>query len=75
MAQHDDKRLHRKLKRDVKRTGNHRRRQHLKSELRDHPEEAAAHTQFDFGDSSSATMNGNDRDATRKRREQDKKED
>jgi hypothetical protein len=64
MAQHDDKRLIRKLKRDVKRAGNRRRRQHLKRELHDNPEEAA-HTQYDFGKNSSASMNGNDRDATR----------
>lgn len=74
MAQHDDKRLYRKLKRDVKRAGNHRRRQHLKSELRNHPEEAAANTEFDFGDSSSAAMNGNDQDATRRRSQQEKEE-
>ena len=66
MAQHDDKRLIRKLKRDVKRAGNRRRRQHLKRELHDNPEEAA-HTQYDFGKHSSASMNGNDQDATRQR--------
>jgi hypothetical protein len=70
MAQHDDKRLYRKIKRDVKRVGNHRRRQHLKRDLRDNPEEAAF-THFEFGKSSSASMNGNDQDATRKRNEEE----
>jgi len=70
MAQHDDKRLYRKLKRDVKRAGNRQRRHHLKQELRDNPEEAA-NTVFDFGKSSSAAMNGIDQDATRKRREEE----
>ncbi len=66
MEPHDDKRLYRKLKREVKRAGTRQRRQHLKRDLHDNPEEAA-HTEFDFGKRSSAAMNGNDRDATRKR--------
>lgn len=70
MAEHDDKRLYRKLKRDVKRAGNRRRRQHLKRDLRDNPEEAA-HPEFDFGRNNSASMNGNDQDATRKRGEEE----
>lgn len=61
-----DKRQLRKLKRDVKRAGNKRRRQHLRRELRDNPEEAP-YSEFDFGDTSSATMNGLDKDATRRR--------
>lgn len=70
MADHDDKRLYRKLKRDVKRAGNRRRRQYFKRDLRDHPDEAA-HAEFDFGKSSSASMNGNDQDATRKRSDEE----
>jgi hypothetical protein len=70
MADHDDKRLYRKLKRDVKRAGNRRRRQHFKRDLRDNPDDAA-HTQFDFGRNSSASMNGNDQDATRKREDEE----
>jgi hypothetical protein len=66
MAEHDDKRLYRKLKREVKRAGNRQRRQHLKRGLRDNPAEAA-HTEFDFGMKSSKSMNGNDRDSTRER--------
>ena len=70
MAQHDDKRLYRKLKRDVKRAGNRRRRQHLKRDLRDNPEEAA-HTEFEFDKNSSASMNGNDQDSTRQRKDEE----
>jgi hypothetical protein len=62
----DKKREYRKLKREVKRAGNRKRRQHLKRALKENPEEAA-HTEFDFGRNSSETMNGNDRDLTRKR--------
>jgi hypothetical protein len=61
-----DKRTFRKLKRDVKRAGNKRRRRHLKRELTERPEEAP-HSEFDFGRTSSAGLNGMDNDATRKR--------
>ena len=61
-----DKRQLRKLKRDLKRAGNKKRRQHLKRELADNPEEAA-HSDFDFGRDSSAGLNGMDQDATRRR--------
>ena len=61
-----DKRQLRKLKRDVKRAGNKRRRQYLKRELLDRPEEAP-YSEFDFGRSTSATLNGLDQDATRRR--------
>jgi len=63
-----DKRTFRKLKRDVKRAGNKRRRQYLKRDLLDNPEEAA-HAEFEFGHDSSATFNGLDHDATRRRTE------
>lgn len=62
-----DKRQLRQLKRDIKRAGSKRRRRQLKAQLADNPEEAAD-ADFDFGRSSSATLNGLDRDATRKRR-------
>jgi len=62
-----DKRQLRRLKRDIKRTGNKRRRQVLKRDLTDSPEDAP-HAEFDFGRSSSATLNGLDEDATRKDR-------
>jgi hypothetical protein len=61
-----DKRRYRKLKRDVKRAGNKRRRAHLKRDLAEKPEEAAF-SEFDFGETSSETMNGVDKDATRRR--------
>jgi hypothetical protein len=70
MAQQDDKRLYRKHKRDVKRAGNRQRRQHLKRDVRENPEDAA-HTDFEFGKRSSAAMNGNDNDATRKRTDEE----
>jgi hypothetical protein len=56
----------RKLKRDVKRAGNKRRRQYLKRHLHDDPDEAP-HNEFDFGRNTSETLNGLDQDATRKR--------
>ncbi len=62
----DDKRQIRKLKRDLKRAGNKRRRQHLKRELAEKPEEAP-YSEFDFGRDSSATLNALDQDATRRR--------
>jgi hypothetical protein len=61
-----DKRTLRKLKRDIKRAGNKRRRQYLKRQLSDDPE-AAPHGDFEFGRDSSAGFNGMDQDATRKR--------
>lgn len=62
-----DKRQLRKLKRDIKRAGNKRRRQFLKRQLTEDPE-GAAHPEFDFGDYSSTAFNGLDQDATRRRK-------
>jgi hypothetical protein len=59
-----DKRRFRKLKRDLKRAGNKRRRHQLKRELIENPSEARS-DEFDFGRTSSAFLNGMDRDATR----------
>lgn len=61
-----DKRELRKLKRAIKRKGNKRRRSALKRDLDENPAEAA-HTEFDFGRSSSSTLNGLDHDSTRRR--------
>ncbi len=61
-----DKRFLRKLKRDVKRAGNKRRRQFLKRQLLENPEEAP-YVEFEFGGDSSASLNALDRDATRRR--------
>lgn len=62
-----DKRKYRQLKRDLKKTGNRKRRRQLQRDLLENPEEAA-HYKFDFGRNSSAVLNGNDRDATRRKR-------
>jgi hypothetical protein len=70
MPPHDDKRRLRKLKRDIKRAGNRKRRQHLKRSLTDNPEEAADQT-FEFGRDSSQFLNGSDRDASRRRSKED----
>ncbi len=70
MVQRDDKREYRKLKREIKKAGNRKRRQHLKRALSENPAEAA-HTEFEFGRSSSETMNGNDRDATRRKKDEE----
>ena len=61
-----DKRQWRKLKRDIKRAGNKRRRRYLKRELAKNPENAQ-HSEFEFGRDSSAGLNGLDRDPTRRR--------
>jgi hypothetical protein len=61
-----EKRRYRQLKRDVKRAGTRKMRRHLQRELADNPEEAA-HSAFDYGRNSSASLNGNDHDATRLR--------
>jgi hypothetical protein len=63
-----DKRRHRELKREIKKAGNRKRRQHLKRQLERNPEEAAD-TDFDFGRDSSVGLNGNDQDATRRKDE------
>jgi hypothetical protein len=65
-----DKRQYRKLKRDIKRAGNKRRRQHLKRDLADNPEEAP-HSEFEFGRDSSTWLNGLDDDATRRRKDRE----
>jgi hypothetical protein len=70
MPFNDDKRRLRKLKRDIKRAGNRKRRQHLKRDLAENPE-AAADAAFEFGRDSSEFLNGNDRDSTRRRGEEE----
>ena len=66
-----DKRRYRQLKRDIKKAGNRARRRHLKQELAENPAEAASDSDFDFGRKSSASLNGNDRDATRRRTDEE----
>jgi hypothetical protein len=63
-----EKRQLRKLKRDLKKAGSKRRRQYLKRELVENPEDAP-HSKFDFGRTSSEGLNGLDRDSTRRRKE------
>jgi hypothetical protein len=63
-----EKRQLRKLKRDLKKAGSKRRRQFLKRELTDNPEDAP-HSEFDFGRTSSGGLNGLDRDSTRRRQD------
>jgi hypothetical protein len=65
-----EKRRHRELKREIKKAGNRKRRQHLKRQLERTPEEAAD-ADFDFGRDSSAGLNGNDQDATRRRKDEE----
>ena len=68
MSRDQEKRQLRNLKREVKRAGNKRRRQHLKRELIERPEDAP-HSEFEFGRDSSAGFNGMDQDATRRPRD------
>ena len=70
MPAHDDKRRLRKLKREIKRAGNRKRRQHLKRTLADDPG-AAGDADFEFGRDSSQFLNGSDRDTTRRGRDED----
>jgi len=67
---HDDKRRLRQLKRNIKKAGNKRRRQHFKRALTDHPEDAHL-DEADFGRHSSASFNGMDQDATRRTERKD----
>jgi hypothetical protein len=60
MVKHDDKRQMRALKRAVKRAGNKHRRQELKRQLRDNPEDAHL-AEEDLGGCESSTLNGLDR--------------
>ena len=62
-----EKRQLRKMKRDLKRAGNKKRRGHLKRALIENPEEAHD-TDFEFGRDSSTGLNGLDQDATRRRK-------
>ena len=61
-----EKRRIRKLKRDIKHAGNRTRRRQLQRDLTDNPEEAHE-SDPTVGKSSSALLNGLDRDATRNR--------
>lgn len=66
MPRDQEKRKLREEKRAVKKRGNKHRRQQLKRELAENPEEAA-HSEEDLGRYRSAELNGIDRDTTRKK--------
>lgn len=53
-----DKRRYRETKRSLKKEGNRDRRRFLKRQLEQSPEDATTEDEYDFGRSSSATMNG-----------------
>jgi hypothetical protein len=65
-----EKRQLRKLKRDIKKAGNKRRRNQLKRQLNDNPAEAH-HDEFSFGRASSEGFNGMDQDATRRKKSEE----
>jgi hypothetical protein len=63
-----DKRLLREVKRVVKKRGNKHRRQQLKRDLVENPDEAA-HSEEKLGRHRSDEYNGLDQDSTRKKKE------
>lgn len=66
----EKKRELRKLKRVIKKAGSKHRRRELKRDLAENPEEAA-YSEEKLGRNRSADFNGLDRDATRRRRDED----
>jgi len=64
-----EKRMLRELKREVKHAGNKRRRQFLKKQLVEQPEEAP-YAEFNFGRDTSAGFNAMDHDAKRKKKKE-----
>jgi hypothetical protein len=64
-----DKRKLREQKRIVKKLGTKHRRRQLKRDLAENPDDAA-HTQEDLGRYRSETLNGLDRDSTRRRNDE-----
>jgi len=69
-----DKRKLREIKRALKKRGNKHRRQQLKKDLAENPEEAA-HSEEDLGGYRSDTLNKLDNDSTRKKKDEDRAED
>lgn len=63
----DDKKFLRERKKQMKRTGNRKRRQYLKQQLTD-PDPATDDKGFEFGYDRSEILNGKDKDSTRKRK-------
>jgi hypothetical protein len=66
MAMEPTKRDQRQTKRELKRAGSQRRRRQWKRDLRENPDEAP-YSEGDFGQYSTAELNGMDRDSTRRR--------
>jgi hypothetical protein len=66
-----DKKRTRKLKREIKRAGNKKRRAKLKRDLADNPAEAHW-SEADLGREQSANLNGLDNDSTRRPRPSDR---
>jgi len=66
----DDKRRQRQLKREIKKAGNRTRRQGLKRSLQDNPAEAHFEDES-VGRHSTEPLNGQDRDSTRRRDEEE----
>jgi hypothetical protein len=64
-----DKRKLRELKRALKKRGNKHRRQQLKRDLVENPEEAA-HAEEELGRHRSEDLNGIDKDSTRKKKDE-----
>jgi hypothetical protein len=66
---HDRKKQFRELKRELKRRGNHRRRQQLKRDLDKNPLNPEIVSYDDHDRFRSSDLNGIDRDSTRRKRE------
>lgn len=64
-----DKRKMREVKRAVKKRGNKHRRQELKKNLAENPDEAA-HAEENLGRFRSDALNGLDRDSTRRKKDE-----
>ena len=64
-----DKRKLREIKRALKKRGNKHRRQQLKKDLAENPEDAA-HSEEDLGGYRSDTLNKLDNDSTRRKRDE-----
>ena len=66
-----DKRKMRDLKRVLKKRGNKHRRQELKKNLAENPDEAA-HAEEDLGGYRSDTLNKHDNDSTRRKKDEER---
>ena len=66
----DEKRRHRQMKRDIKKAGTRSTRRQLKRQLSEDPTHAHE-GEVEYGRNSSASLNGNDSDGTRRRDEEE----